>query len=111
HRHREGNRRAAHRDAFDVTGRVLAGVLAGSAKSVRRISMVAFGALLFAPLQMVAASSDDVLDRYLHHIAAGLPEKVAEALQQIDGTPRRLLAVRAYLRAGNELPSRWSWST
>ena len=78
---------------------------------MRRISIVAFGALLFAPLQMVPASSDDVLDRYLQHIAAGLPEKVAEALQQIDGTPRRLLAVRAYLRAGNELPSRWSWSS
>lgn len=77
---------------------------------MRRINVVALGALLFAPLQMALASADDVLDRYLQHIAAGLPEKAVEALQQIEGTPRRLLAVRAYLRAGDELPSRWSWS-
>jgi hypothetical protein len=78
--------------------------------TVKRISIVAVGVLLLAPLQKVPASSDDVLDRYLQHLTASLPEKVTEALHQIEGTPRRLLALRAYLRAGNELPSRWSWS-
>jgi hypothetical protein len=31
-------------------------------------------------------------------------------LQRIDSKPRQLLAVRAYLRAGQQLSSRWSWS-
>lgn len=78
---------------------------------VRRIGIVAFVAVLLAPLQMVLASSDDALDRYLQHIAASLPERTAATLQQIEGTPRRLLAARAYLRAGDRLRERWSWSS
>lgn len=78
---------------------------------MRRISIVAMVAMLLAPLQVVLASSDDALDRYLQHIAASLPEKTAETLQRIEGTPRRLLAARAYLRAGDQLRTRWSWST
>ena len=78
---------------------------------VRRISIVAFVAVLLAPLQMAWASTDDALDKYLQHIAASLPEKTAETLRRIDGTPRRLLATRAYLRAGDDLHERWSWST
>jgi hypothetical protein len=78
---------------------------------VRRIGIVAAAALLLAPLQAVWSSSEDALDEYLQHIAASLPEKTAAALKEIDGTPRRLLAARAYLRAGKELRSRWSWST
>ena len=77
---------------------------------VRRIGIVAAVALLLAPLQMTLASSDDALDRYLQHIAASLPEKAAATLQKIDGTPKRLLAARAYLRAGDDLHGRWSWS-
>lgn len=77
---------------------------------MRRISIVAIVAVLLAPLRMALASSDDTLDRYLEHIAASLPEKAAATLQRIDGTPRRLLAARAYLRAGKELHARWSWS-
>jgi hypothetical protein len=77
---------------------------------VRRISIVAAVALLIAPLQAVFASSEDALDDYLQHIAASLPKKTAETLERIDGTPRRLLAARAYLRAGDDLRSRWSWS-
>jgi hypothetical protein len=78
---------------------------------VRRIGIMAMVAVLFAPLQMTRASSDDALDRYLQHIAASLPEKTAATLREIEGTPRRLLAARAYLRAGDELRGRWSWST
>jgi hypothetical protein len=66
--------------------------------------------LLLAPLQLFASEPDDVLDAYLQRIAAGLPEKTAAALKEIDGTPRRLLAARGYLRAGDALRTRWSWS-
>jgi len=77
----------------------------------RRVGIVAIAALLLAPLQMAVASMDHALDEYLQHIADSLPGKTAEALKQIDGTPRRLLAARAYLRAGDTLRSRWSWTT
>ncbi|WP_116812128.1 hypothetical protein [Steroidobacter cummioxidans] len=77
----------------------------------RRVGIVAVVALLLAPLQMAVASADYALDEYLQHIADSLPEKTAEALKQIHGTPRRLLAARAYLRAGDTLDSRWSWTT
>lgn len=82
---------------------------------MRRVSTVISVALLLALLQ-VAVSAETVLDeengldQYLEHIAAGLPQKSAEALEQIDGTARRLLAARAYLRAGDNLRTRWSWS-
>lgn len=76
----------------------------------RRVGIVAIVALLLAPLQLTFASSNGVLDEYLQHIADSLPEKTAAALKQIDGTPRRLLATRAYLRAGDTLRSRWSWT-
>lgn len=77
---------------------------------VRRIGIVAWVAVLLAPLQTAPASSNDALDRYLQHIASSLPEKTAQTLRRIEGTPRRLLAARAYLRAGEDLPERWSWS-
>ena len=35
---------------------------------------------------------------------------MATTLERIDGTGRRLLAARAYLRAGPQLDERWSWS-
>jgi hypothetical protein len=78
---------------------------------VRRTSIVATIALLLAPLQVALASSDEALDKYLQHIAASLPKKAATTLQKIEGTPKRLLAARAYLRAGDDLHARWSWST
>lgn len=75
----------------------------------RRIGIVAIVALLLAPWAAFA-SADDALDEYLTHIADSLPEQSAAALKRIDGTPRRLLAARAYLRAGDTLRSRWSWT-
>ena len=77
----------------------------------RRVGILAIVALLLAPLQLSLASTDHTLDEYLQHIADSLPENTAEALKQIHGTPRRLLAARAYLRAGDTLRSRWSWTT
>ena len=50
------------------------------------------------------------LDDYIERVAATLPRDAAATLQAIEGTPRRLLAARAYLRAGETLKSRWSWS-
>jgi hypothetical protein len=75
----------------------------------RRIGIIAIVALLLA--RMSFASTDEALDLYLQQIAASLPENTAATLNRIDGAPRRLLAARAYLRAGDTLRSRWSWTT
>jgi hypothetical protein len=40
----------------------------------------------------------------------GLDPRAIATLQQIKGAERRLLALRAYLRAGDSLSQRWSWS-
>ena len=46
----------------------------------------------------------------LDAIAAEQDPRVSAALARIAGTDHRLLALRAYLRAGSVLPERWSWS-
>jgi hypothetical protein len=43
-------------------------------------------------------------------VAAQQDLRVVAALERIDGTGHRLLALRAYLRAGADLVRRWSWS-
>jgi hypothetical protein len=40
----------------------------------------------------------------------GLDPRALDALSRIHGADRQLLALRAYLRAGDSLPARWSWS-
>jgi hypothetical protein len=42
--------------------------------------------------------------------SAGLDPRAIAALQQVRASDRRLLAVRAYLRAGASLQQRWSWT-
>ncbi len=50
------------------------------------------------------------LVRYVEDIATRQDPRVAAALARIDGTGRRLLALRSYLRSSDRLPERWSWS-
>jgi hypothetical protein len=42
--------------------------------------------------------------------SAGLEPQALATLRRIHGTDRKLLALRAYLRAGDSLATRWSWS-
>jgi hypothetical protein len=42
--------------------------------------------------------------------SSGLDRRAADTLGRITGTHRQLLALRAYLRAGDTLAARWSWS-
>jgi hypothetical protein len=49
-------------------------------------------------------------NEYLLAVTHDLPADAKAALQQIDGSPRQLLAARGYLRAGQQLQSRWGWS-
>jgi hypothetical protein len=50
------------------------------------------------------------LGRYLEAVASGLDKRAQGALLQINGTSRRLLALRGYIRGENILAARWSWT-
>ena len=73
-------------------------------KTFRLIGMLA--ALAFA---MPAIGADD-LAAYLAAVSSKLDPRAAEALVRLDGTGRQLLAARSYLRSGESLSERWSWS-
>jgi hypothetical protein len=62
-------------------------------------------AALAAPAPSFAAA-----DEYLLAVTHDLPADAKAALQRIEGKPRQLLAARGYLRAGEQLQARWSWS-
>jgi hypothetical protein len=70
-------------------------------------------ALLVATAAAAASlpqSSEARLQAWVDEASVGLDARARQALQQIVGADRRLLAARAYLRAGETLPQRWSWS-
>ena len=71
---------------------------------VRRMLLAIF---LIAPL---VAAADDSLSAYVDAAATRLPAQAQEVLPSIDGEPRRVLAMRAYLRAGDSFAKRWSWT-
>jgi hypothetical protein len=61
-----------------------------------------------APSFPVSAEAN--IDTYVNALAQKLDPKVAESITKIDGTPRRLLALRGYLRSRGVLRSKWSWN-
>jgi len=52
----------------------------------------------------------DPLPSHITSIGAQLDPRVAETLAQLDGTGRKLLALRSYLRSASHLAERWSWT-
>lgn len=58
----------------------------------------------------VRASNEVQLAVYTHAVAAALPPATQRALTLIEGTPRQLLALRSYVRAGETVAERWSWT-
>jgi hypothetical protein len=77
--------------------------------------MRALGALALAGVALAGAAppaerATDAVAPLVAALAAGLPAEAKAALDAIDGSERRLLAVRSYLRAGPALAERWSWS-
>jgi hypothetical protein len=55
-------------------------------------------------------AADEVVAGHIAALGATLDERAAIALGRIDGTGRRLLALRAYLRGNRTLAERWSWT-
>jgi hypothetical protein len=82
-----------------IGGRWLAGLLA-----VATITPVLSGAT------ETSCAHDALLSPLLRQLIADQNSDVAQTLQRIEGTGRRLLALRSYLRTRDSLAARWSWS-
>jgi hypothetical protein len=60
--------------------------------------------------QVAEAASKTLPEVWAVQASVGLEPRVIDTLQRILGADRRLLALSAYLRAGDTLTERWSWS-
>jgi hypothetical protein len=76
----------------------------------RRIAALAASWACLGPATHAADSPDDRLGQLVESISAAQDPRVQDALVRIDGTGRRLLALRSYLRSGAHLAERWSWT-
>jgi hypothetical protein len=80
---------------------------------LRRLLLGSLLAITLPPAQASDGTAMDVaetLDRLVADVSVRLDSRATEALARIDGTGRRLLALRSYLRSGDRLAERWSWS-
>jgi hypothetical protein len=63
-----------------------------------------------AKTQAAAATAETRHQHWVESASAGLDRRAVDTLHRIHGADRQLLALRAYLRAGDSLTTRWSWS-
>jgi len=57
-----------------------------------------------------ATDTDAAIAKYIGELGAVLDGRATAALERIDGSGRRLLALRSYLRSHRSLADRWSWT-
>jgi hypothetical protein len=62
------------------------------------------------PLATPGATDEALVEQSYADVARDLDPRVIEALGRIDGTGRKLLALRSYLRSRGHLAERWSWT-
>jgi len=72
--------------------------------------LAALAAPGLAPAAEPVQATDPIIDDCVRAIASDLDERVSAVLEVIDGTGRRLLALRSYLRSREHLAERWSWT-
>jgi hypothetical protein len=77
-------------------------------RAVRLAGWVLLIAAASMPTIAAAASQDPAA--LAQAIAAAQDPRVSQTVVRIEGVDRRLLALRAYLRAGSGLAQRWSWT-
>jgi hypothetical protein len=82
--------------------------VSGGALKLRNFAGLALAAVLSIDAAMAASEAQQ--QTWVQQASADLPPRAVATLQRIAGADRRLLAVRAYLRAGSTLDERWSWS-
>ncbi|HEU5137515.1 MAG TPA: hypothetical protein VFU13_20395, partial [Steroidobacteraceae bacterium] len=79
------------------------------ASARRRLSHY-FPAFVFCWIVAQGGYAGDTVEEYLAAVHAGLDARVIDALGAIEGTGRKLLAVRSYVRNTGQLDERWSWN-
>ena len=82
-------------------------------RRLARLSIAGVAGVLLVACPAAAPARADDDSRLLADaatIAAGLDPRVASTLAAIPDPGRRLLALRSYLRAGDTLSERWSWT-
>lgn len=67
-------------------------------------------AFALATIDSVDGGAPSPIEHCLQSAAARVPMQAQTALMRIDGVPRKLLALRSYLRADKDLALRWSWT-
>lgn len=77
---------------------------------MRAALAIAIAASALTTVAAFAGSVEPRVESVLSALAADMDPRAASTLASIDGTGRRLLAARAYLRASAQLAERWSWS-
>jgi hypothetical protein len=70
----------------------------------------AFAVCFFSFAGSDAGAPEEKVERHVDALAATLNSDERAALAKIPTLDRKLLALRAYLRAGNNLRTRWSWN-
>jgi hypothetical protein len=74
-------------------------------------SALAAAILIHSQSARAADDADAALAGCVEALAAEQDPRVADALSRIDGTGRRLLALRSYVRSRAHLADRWSWTS
>jgi hypothetical protein len=74
-------------------------------------STLAAAALILPESARAGDDTDAALTEYVEALAAEQDPRVADALSRIDGSGRRLLALRSYIRGRAQLADRWSWTS
>lgn len=79
---------------------------------LRAVPVAIIAAAAFGSTPLLAADSDTEwkVALYRDAVAAEVPPEAQAALARIEGTPRQLLALRSYVRMGERIERRWSWS-
>jgi hypothetical protein len=83
-------------------------------KGISGVCVVSLLAVLFlvptGKAEEAAGSNESIHQHWVDSSSVGLDPRTVGTLQRIRGANRQLLALRAYLRAGDSLSARWSWS-
>ena len=74
------------------------------------LRLLTLSALMLCGFARAGGTIDSREESWVELASAGFDARVLDTLRQIAVPNRRLLALRAYLRAGDSLAARWSWS-
>jgi hypothetical protein len=77
-------------------------------KGMSRVCAASLLVVLF--MGSTAKADEAVHQHWVDDASVGLDPRTIDTLHHIRGANRQLLALRAYLRAGDSLSARWSWS-